>query len=167
MLISSYGLFWRADEIDWHPGQGNKGKFRLLGRIGANTGTIKVADFRYQKGIYLLYGNHGAHYVGLTREQTLGKRVQDHLHDEHEGKWDRFCWFGFRAVLKGTRKDGFQRLKKLTDGNLSKTHMVIGEIEALLIRVMDLRNTAQMSFSDAEEWIQIKKDEVDRYVSRL
>jgi hypothetical protein len=32
MLIKTYGLFWRAAEIDWHPGNGKTGAFRLLGR---------------------------------------------------------------------------------------------------------------------------------------
>ena len=54
MLIGAYGSFWRADEIVWHPGHGSKGKFRLLGRIGTNHGNLRIADFRQQKGIYLL-----------------------------------------------------------------------------------------------------------------
>ena len=36
MQVTSYGLFWRADEIEWFPGQSNRNKFRLLGRIGKN-----------------------------------------------------------------------------------------------------------------------------------
>ena len=81
--------------------------------------------------------------------------------------WDRFCWFGFRGVLNGTDENGFQKLKKMANNNLTKTHMVIGDIEALLMRVMNVKNTAKMSFADAEEWNQIRKDEVEKYTSRL
>ena len=34
MQVTSYGLFWRADDIEWFPGKGNRDEFRLLGRIG-------------------------------------------------------------------------------------------------------------------------------------
>lgn len=34
MRITSYGLFWKADAVDWSPGRGQKGKFHLLGRYG-------------------------------------------------------------------------------------------------------------------------------------
>ena len=48
-----------------------------------------------------------------------------------------------------------------------KTRIVIGDLEALLIRVMNLKNTAQMQFADAAEWMQIEKDEIAKYTSRL
>ncbi len=47
MLINAYGLFWRADEVDWSPGSGNHGQFRLLGRSGVNRPGLRVADFRF------------------------------------------------------------------------------------------------------------------------
>jgi hypothetical protein len=147
MIIHSYGLFWRADEIDWHPGAGYKGKFRLLGRKGNNKPGLKVSDFREQKGIYILYGNYGARYVGLTRKQTLGGRLKQHLSDEHEEMWDRFSWFGFRAVLRGTDENGFQKLKKMPNNNLVRPDKVIGDVEALPIKSMALVNKANMKFA--------------------
>jgi hypothetical protein len=81
-------------------GRGAKKAFRLLGRQGKNQGTIKTADFRDQKGIYILYGNYGPHYVGLTKELGLGNRLKDYLFDKHKNKWDRFSWFSFGKVLK-------------------------------------------------------------------
>src|SRR5581483_1996702 len=39
---------------------------------------LRICDFRKQRGIYILYGDLGAHYVGLTRQQDLGKRLKDH-----------------------------------------------------------------------------------------
>ncbi len=39
MQVTSYGLFWRADEIEWFPGHGNRNEFRLLGRVTDATST--------------------------------------------------------------------------------------------------------------------------------
>jgi hypothetical protein len=44
---------------------------------------------------------------------------------------------------------------------------VIGDIEALLIRSMALQNIAQMKFAKAQEWTQIKLDELDSYRKKL
>lgn len=44
---------------------------------------------------------------------------------------------------------------------------MIGDIEALLIMSMALRNVARMKFADADEWQQIKLDEVERYLKRF
>jgi hypothetical protein len=59
MLIRAYGLFWSGDEIDWHPGQGSRNRFTLLGRRGTNRPNLQLADFRKQSGLYILYGNYG------------------------------------------------------------------------------------------------------------
>lgn len=57
MLIRAFGLFWERDEVDWRPGPG--GQFRLLGRVGGKSKNLRVADFREQKGVYVLYNDHG------------------------------------------------------------------------------------------------------------
>ena len=111
VFIKSFGLFWRADEVDWNPGKGAKGAFRLLGHRGVNLPGLRVADFRYQQGIYILHGNHGPYYVGLTKKQGLGKRLKDHLTDDHADMWDRSSWFGFCSVLKGKDDGGLCKLK--------------------------------------------------------
>lgn len=64
-MIYAYGLFWRADEVDWHPGNGRP--FRLLGYHRGAKRNLRIVDFKVQSGIYILYGNHGAYYVGLTK----------------------------------------------------------------------------------------------------
>ena len=167
MLIKSYGLFWRASEIDWNPGKGAKGAFRLLGRRGSYLPGLRVAEFRKQQGIYILYGNFGPHYVGLTRKQGLGKRLKDHLTDDHKGLWDRFSWFGFCRVLKGQDEDGLRRVGKLAELSLGKSGKAIGDIEALLIKAMGLSNVADMNFDSAEEWTQIRSHEVKHYLERV
>src|SRR5882724_3744808 len=53
VLIKSFGLFWRAEEINWFPGKGNRQAFRLLGRHGKNRPGLRLADFRRQQGIYV------------------------------------------------------------------------------------------------------------------
>jgi hypothetical protein len=166
--IHAFGLFWKIDEIDWFPGKGKRGVFRLLGRQGKNAGKLKMADFRGQRGIYILYGNYGPHYAGLTRRQTLGKRLQDHLKDEHSGQWDRFCWFGYKQVLKATDRHGLHILKaKMPKQKSIDPHTAIKEMEALLIKSMALRNRADSKFIFAEEWHQVKMIEQEKFLSRL
>jgi hypothetical protein len=167
MLIKNYGLFWRASEIEWHPGQGIKDSFRLLGRNGSNRPNVRVADFRHQQGIYILYGNYGPYYVGLTRRQGLGKRLKDHLMDEHADLWDRFSWFGFQKTLKSKNPDKTNKINRLKELSLGKTYQAIGDIEALLIKAMGLSNIAQMKFANAEEWVQVEDHEVEYYLGKI
>jgi hypothetical protein len=168
MLIKAYGLFWQADEIDWNPGSGRRGGFRLLGRVGRNVGTVRVADFRAQQGLYILYGNYGPYYVGLVREQALGKRLKDHQRDHHAGNWDRFSWFGFRSVLDASDPDGVKRLRARAVLSIGSSNEAIGDIEALLIRALGLpSNRAQMRFRDAVQWEQVKHYEVAEYLQKL
>ncbi len=167
--VTSYGLFWRENEIEWAPGKGNRKTFRLLGRLGANRGTLQMADFRHQQGIYILYDEYGPSYVGLTRGQGLGKRLKDHRADHLAKKWDRFSWFGFRE-LGAVGADGILALFDLPgEGELSDdTHTTIGDLEALLIKAIGpKRNTASMSFNNAREWTQVRWDEIATYLSRL
>lgn len=72
-FIRSYGLFWHASEVDWDSRRGapSDGK-TILGRINKNAGSLRMANFWDQKGIYVLYNEHGAYYVGKTARLTLG-----------------------------------------------------------------------------------------------
>jgi hypothetical protein len=167
MFIKSFGLFWRVDEVEWNPGPGARGVFRLLGRQGSNLPGLRLADFRNQQGIYILYNNHGAYYTGLTKRQGLGKRLKDHLNDYHADQWDRFSWFGFREVLIGRDKFGLCRLRDMANAALGTPLNVITSVEALLIRAMGLRNVNQMNFCNADQWIQIKTHEVALYMGKL
>jgi len=166
-LIQAYGLFWRADEIDWTPGYGKRYAWRLYGRLGANSKKLQVADFRNQKGIYILYGDYGPHYVGLTKKRGLGSRLKDHLSDEHADKWDRFSWFGFCTVLKRKNQFGIHQLRDMPLARSTSPDRMIADLEAMLIRSMALQNINQMNFVNAKEWKQIKLDEWDKYAKRL
>jgi len=167
MFFKSFGQFWRRDEIDWFPGKGKRDSFRLLGRQGKNYDSLWLADFRYQQGIYILYGNHGPYYTGLTTKQGLGRRLKDHLNDAHADYWDRFSWFGFRQVLSSTDEHCICKLKKLASGGHGESKTAIRDVEALLIRAMGLTNITQTQFSEADEWFQVKSSEVQHYLSKV
>jgi hypothetical protein len=167
MFVKSFGLFWRKDEVEWNPGRGTKGGFRLLGRQGVRRPGLRVADFRHQKGIYILYGNHGAYYVGLTKKLGLGNRLKDHLADTHAHQWDRFSWFGFRAVLGGTDNYGICKLGKMAQAVIGNPESVITDVEALLIRAMGLSNINQMNFTAADAWDQVKAHEAEHYLEKI
>jgi len=136
MFVKNFGLLWRADEVTWNPGKGTRRAFRLLGRRGKNRSRLRLVDFRHQQGIYILYGNHGPYYVGLTKKQGLGKRLKDHLTDGHAHQWDRFSWFGFCAVLARKDEHGLRKLKDMAENVLGSRQSVITDVEALLISAM-------------------------------
>lgn len=167
MFIENYGLFWRIDEVEWYPGKGARGAFRLLGHRRENIPALRLADFRDQRGIYILYGNHGAHYVGLTKKRGLGLRLKDHLNDRHKTQWDRFSWFGFCKVLEKKNEEGLRTLKRLAHVGVVRPRAMIGDVEALLIKAMGLDNINQMKFSNAREWSQVKAYKVEAYMKKV
>lgn len=166
-IFQAFGLFWRLDEVNWTPGKGKRRHFRLLGRRGSNLPKLKVADFRNQQGIYILYGNLGPHYVGLTRKQNLGKRLKDHLSDQHKNQWDRFSWFTFAKVLKSRDETGLQKIAEKPSVKALNPDKGIRDIEALLIKAMAVKNVQQMKFVQAKEWKQIKIDEAHKYLQKV
>lgn len=156
MQVTSYGLFWRADEIAWFPGQGNGNDFRLLGRIGVNRPGIRVADFRRQQGIYILFDEYGPAYVGLAKGERLGARLREHHGDHLNGKWDRFSWFGFNQVGSTPDRYGVLSLNQPRRSVTDDTSTTIGDLEALLIAAMGPKlNRRKMRFGQAEKWEQI------------
>lgn len=169
-FIRSYGLFWRIEEVEWSPGSGNAGVFRLLGRKNKNQPALQVTDFRDQRGIYVLYDDYGPYYVGLARDRAIGYRLQDHTHDQHAGRWDRFSWFGFRRVLTGTDAEGLQKLGVMPTQLVSGTASTIGDIEALLMLSLgttERGNAQTMKFKNADRWHQVPLDEVGYWLDRL
>jgi hypothetical protein len=49
--------------------------------------------------------------------------------------------------------------------HLANPSAVIGDIEALLIKAMALRNKSNMNFTNALKWEQIRLDEIDKFCS--
>lgn len=173
-IIHSYGLFWLREEVEWTPGKGVKRNggngFRLLGRIGMNRGSVRCADFRDQKGIYILHGSYGAYYVGLTfaGKMTLGARLLQHCNDDHWDSWDRFSWFGFRKVLQATDEHGLQQLKAMPALNSLQVPSIIRDSEAMLQRALGpAGNSNFTNFASAEEWTQVKREEREALFAKL
>ena len=166
MLIRAYGLFWSADEVEWFPGAGVKGRYMLLGRRRVRQPSLQVADFRTQSGLYILYGDYGPYYVG--KADRLGRRLKQHLNDRHAGRWNRFSWFGFQPVLTSRNDAGLNRLKDQRTKIRGSMNEQIGELEALLIRALGLENNyAKMRFPGADPWTQVRLNEVDAYLDRV
>lgn len=156
--------------MDWSPGAGNGQSFRMLGRIGERRGTVKLTDFREQRGIYVLYDDYGPYYVGLARDQDIGSRLRAHTRNRHKDNWDRFSWFGFRRVLGGTYEDGTQRLGKVPERLLTESRWTIGDIEALMIQALGTQhkgNRMTMRFAAADQWHQVMDHEVVKYLERI
>lgn len=153
MLIKAYGLFWRADEV-WHADRGTR---ELLGYRGERASTRQVGNFWQQQGLYVLYNNYGPYYVGLVRDGTLGTRLRTYwFRDRHAGNWDRFSWFGFRAVMAQRDEKGLQRLKLRAERSLGTSDAAITDIEALLIRALGTgQNLRQMRFRVGRQWQQL------------
>ena len=157
MQVVNYGLFWRADEIEWSPGKGVRQEFRLLGRIGERRGTLRVADFRRQQGIYILYDEYGPAYVGLARGDRLGARLLEHRRDHLAGKWDRFSWFGFNPVGDLADQEGVLALDQPARSEEDEDLTTIGDLEALLIAAIGPKlNRVKMRFASAEKWEQVE-----------
>ena len=164
-FIQCYGLFWDVDEVTW-----SGRDFRLLGRRGSAGEALRVCDFRNQVGIYVLYDQYGAYYVGLTRHQPLGNRIRAHLGDHHKDLWQRFSWFGFRRVRVLPYPDGTQSLQAPKKNLVADTRETIADVEALLIQALGTHkrgNRREMRFGLAERWEQVPVHERDRYRSGL
>jgi hypothetical protein len=98
MKITSYGLFWQEMRFCGSPVAAIVTAFGCWDDLGPNRPNIKIADFRHQQGIYILFDGYGPSYVGLTRKQGLRKRLKDHTMDHLKDGWDRFSWFGFNEI---------------------------------------------------------------------
>lgn len=117
--LRAFGMFWERGRVEW------SGKPRILGQ--QSEGAVEV-DFADQVGVYLLHDRDRVIYVGRA-DVTLHSRLKAHTTDRLGGRWDRFSWFGLRAV----GEDG-----TLTDAASDWTHKVVIEtMEALLIESME------------------------------
>jgi hypothetical protein len=124
-LIRAYGEFWSPDLVDWgRPGPGGGGA--LWGRAGNLD--VNVWD---QLGVYVLHHEWQTIYVGRidSANRRLGQRLREHLNGRLAGRWDRFSWYGMRAI----NKDG--SLRKLALRQAASLESVIRTMEAVLLRV--------------------------------
>lgn len=121
-IVTSFGMFWRKEAIEWSPTP------KLFGM--QNLGATPV-DFCKQLGIYLLYDGREIIYVGRTTDRPLGRRLYEHTLDRLSARWDRFSWFGLLPV------DERGHLGSLPQGyGASK---LIPAVEAVLIEALEPR----------------------------
>lgn len=142
--LQAFGMFWQRDWVIW------TGKPKLLGR--QNLGASEV-DFSDQVGVYLLHDRDRVIYVGRAAD-TMFSRLKAHTTDRLGGRWDRFSWFGLRAV----GQDG-----GLLEPSTAWTHTIVIEtLEALLIESLEppLNRKRGDNFSGAE-YLQVADPEIE------
>jgi hypothetical protein len=164
-LITSFGLFWRLDETEWQGKAGARGRAGLFGRRGTRN-----VDFWSMPGVYVLYGNFGAYYSGITTKQGVGQRIRQHSRSQkHRGKFDRFSWFGFGEISGNKEIYMVEQPRKVKPVSWSK---VTNDIEAILHRAFPFRgNPAGFGVRKGdpfkvEEWEQLPREAVARLKGR-
>lgn len=118
--IMALGMFWERDLVDWTK------KPKIFGVQQDGAAPVDMAE---QTGIYLLYDFRDIVYAGRTTSSRLGSRLSDHTRDRLKTRWNRFSWFGFRAVKDDGTLDG-----RSDSYELSK---IIPAMEALLIEALE------------------------------
>jgi hypothetical protein len=145
-IVSSFGMFWRREAIDWAATP------KILGaqRIGADP-----VDFNKQLGIYLLYDGREVIYVGRTTDRPLGRRLYEHTFDRLSARWDRFSWFGLLPV---TEKG---ELEVLPDSYLAAK--LIPALEAILIEALEPRQNRKRGDDLASvEYLQVVDPAIEK-----
>jgi len=145
-IVTSFGMFWRKDAIDWIATP------KLLGmqQIGATP-----VDFFKQLGIYLLYDGREVIYVGRTTERPLGRRLYEHTLDRMSARWDRFSWFGLLPVSESGQ------LRELPSSYAAAK--LIPALEAMLIEALEPRqNRKRGDDLAAVEYIQKGDPEIEK-----
>lgn len=145
-IISSFGMFWRRDFVDW------KSNASVLGmqQIGA-----EPVDFYSQVGIYLLYDGREIIYVGRSTDRPLGKRLYEHTLDRLSTRWDRFSWFGLLPVSE----EGM--LGELPESYIATK--LVPALEAILIEALEPRqNRKRGDDLSAVEYLQKEDPEIER-----
>ena len=143
--LKALGMFWQRSSVIWN------GKPKLLGRQDEGAANV---DFSDQVGVYLLHDRDRVIYIGRAAD-TLFARLKAHTTDRLGGRWDRFSWFGLRAVSE----DG-----QLVDAPVSWTHSVVIEtMEALLIESLEppLNRKRGDNFSGAE-YLQVPDPSIEQ-----
>lgn len=146
-LINAFGMFWRRAEVHW---QANGTQL-----LGVQQSGSQEVDFSAQSGVYILYDGDRVVYVGRVTEPRLATRLREHTRDRLTGRWDRFSWFGVRAVDSGGK------LMEAQSGDID-TRTLIATMEALLIEGLEPpQNRRQGDGFNAMEFIQQTDPRVD------
>ena len=133
VVIANFGLHWREEWIRWGK-QNSRGKL-----LGIEKGLHKEpVDFREQSGVYALYADFELVYIGETAARGLLVRLRDHINDHLSERWNRFSWFGTRAV-----DDRTKRLAHPPSSSGFDNKAVIDTLEAVSIAIAEPRLNLQ------------------------
>lgn len=144
-LINAYGMYWARANVLWTATP------RILGRQAKGSTTV---DFAGQQGVYLLHDRRDVVYVGRTTDQPLGVRLQQHVQDRLNGRWERFSWFGVYPVTEA----GALKTDAVGPYDLS---MLIVTMEALLIEGLEPpQNRKRGDGFKAVEFLQVEDPEI-------
>ena len=119
------GSRWKAEDVFWRSAPKNA---KLLG-VPATARRSAEANFAEQSGIYVLYSDFTPIYVGQANCSIFARLKMHYLSGDFVGRWDRFTWFGFRAVIGGKNP----RLKKPGADFHISTNQLLNHLEAMLI----------------------------------
>ncbi|GAA3821774.1 hypothetical protein GCM10022242_24260 [Nocardioides panacisoli] len=158
-LIGAYGMFWQRQEIDWDAGHGQT--YQLLGYRGDRNPKLEVADFRRARGIYVLFNDFGATYVGRARgNEGFGSRLKKHNASQRKD-WNRFCWFSFDSILPINGEPNWRTVARDEGARNVHAESAIDELEALMITSFGLHGTQnRMRLPTAREpWKQLTFDD--------
>lgn len=146
-MISSYGLHWHIDRVQW----GKQNSAGSLMGAASRSSKARPVDFRLQRGIYALYAGYDLVYVGQTGAgaDRLFKRLKDHRRDHLSERWDRFSWFGTQWVTKAGV------LSVDTARQTSKTEVSLNILEAVSIALAEPRlNLQRGKWGEATKYFQ-------------
>ncbi len=145
-IISSFGMFWRRDAIEWVSSP------KLLGMQGIGATPV---DFCRQLGIYLLYDGREVIYVGRSSDRPLGVRLFEHTKDRMSSRWDRFSWFGLLPVSETGKLEAMPKQYEAAT--------LIPALEAILIEALEPRqNRKRGDDLAAVEYIQRIDPEIEK-----
>ncbi len=163
MIFSNYGLFWRADRVNWGS-PGNKGTLS-----GYRTDKDGEVDFRNQRGVYVLYDeSYELLYAGQAGygNQRLYDRLRAHRFDHLGERWTRFSWFGIDRVKgRSGKKVLVEEEPKAPD-----VAGVLNHMEGILIASAEPRLNKQSGrFGDAEAYYQwyYEEDDPEKRLERI
>jgi len=145
-LLTSFGMFWRRDSVEW----GSSPKLLGVSQLGATP-----VDFGKQLGIYLLYDGREVIYVGRSSDRPLGRRLYEHTLDRLATRWDRFSWFGLLPV---SEQGSLEEMPDTYPANL-----LIPALEALLIEAVEPRqNRKRGDDLSTAEYTQTVSPEIEK-----
>ena len=157
-LVLAYGRHWRRAEVRWSSGI----QWQMLGRVGNRRPGLRLCDFGYARGVYVLESRKKPVYVGIARGgKGFAERLVKH-HGDSRKQWTTFSWFSFDGVTDlGTKVDPlFPQWARIKDRDAiarCETKTRIEEMEAIFVGLLGegLTNVQKPKFGSALQWEQM------------